>query len=82
MWKNKTSLGVCNLNHPNTNHSCKQRIINKIQTELNRFIWAYKALKVKHTLIMGTQNQSGLGSIDVKSKYKAGMKLYQNNLSR
>ena len=65
------SLGISKLIHPISITVASRELLNKIQTELNKFIWTYKPPKVKHTVIMGTPSQSGLGSIDVKSKYKS-----------
>ena len=64
------SLGISTLIYPISN-TVARKLLDRIQTELNRFIWAYKPPKVKHTVLMGTSSQGGLGSIDVKSKYKA-----------
>ena len=65
------TFGISKLIHPISITVSSKDVLDKIQTELNRFIWGYKPPKVKHTVIMGTTNQSGLGSIDVMSKYKA-----------
>ena len=65
------TFGISKLIHPISIIVLSRDLSNKIQTELNKFIWAYKPPKVKHTVIMGSTFQSGLGSIDVKSKYKA-----------
>ena len=65
------TFGISKFIHPLSITVLNKDILEKIQTELNKFIWAYKPPKVKHTVIMGSTCQSGLGSIDVKSKYKA-----------
>ena len=45
--------------------------MNKLQSEINRFVWGYKPTKVKHTVMIGNIKQNGLNSVDMKIKNKA-----------
>ena len=65
------TFGISKFIHPLAITDSSKLVLDKIQTEINKFIWSYKPPKVKHTVITGSTWQSGLGSIDVKSKYKA-----------
>ena len=73
MWKDiiDKSLGISQLINLISITVASRELLIKIQTEINRFIWADKPPKVKHTVKMGTLSRSGLGSIDVKSKNKS-----------
>ena len=59
-------LGISKLIHPISITVASKELLNKVQTQLNRFIWAFKPPKVKHTVMIGSPCQSGLGSIYVK----------------
>ena len=65
------TFGISKLIHPMSIIDIDKGLLVKVQSELNKYIWSYKPPKVKHTVLMGNLDQSGLKSIDIESKYKA-----------
>ena len=64
-------MGISMIIHPMSIVDLDAVFIDRIQSELNKYIWSYKPSKVKHSVLIGNLSQGGLGSIDVASKYKA-----------
>ena len=65
------TFGISKFIHPMSIIDLNKPLSENIQAELNKYVWSYKPAKVKHTVLMGSIKQSGLGSVDIKSKCKA-----------
>ena len=65
------TFGILKSIHPLSIIEIYKVLLDKVQTELNKYIWPYKPPRVKHTVLTGSLDQSGLESIDIESKHKA-----------
>ena len=64
-------MGISKMIHTLSIMDANISFVNKLQSEINRFVWGYKPAKVKHTVMIGNIKQNGLNSVDMKIKNKA-----------
>ena len=65
------TFGISKILHQLSIIDVNKSFLDRLQSELNKYIWGYKPAKVKHHVLIGENIQGGLKSIDIKSKYKA-----------
>ena len=53
------TFGISKFIHQMSITDPSKEVIEKIQCELNKYIWSYKPAKVKHTVLVGNISQSG-----------------------